>query len=96
LYKRIAAILAVSAIALSGCGDYDNEWSSQSNVRPVNTGTQYAVITDWTKIPADGGTKDIVIRILKIEGVCYIHSYTVYDTTLYQLTPTGKDCGPKS
>ena len=94
MYKRIAAILAVSAIALSGCGtDYD--WSTESNVKAANTGTSYAVISDWTKIPADGDTKDIVIRVLKIGDLCYIQSYSVYDTTLYQLTPTGRSCEPK-
>jgi hypothetical protein len=95
--RKVLAILAVSALSLSGCSEMTPEWSTNSNSAPVTDGVPYAVTNNWTLLPADHpDAKDLMMRLVKINGVCYLHTYMVYDSTQYQLIPTNRDCGPKS
>lgn len=87
------AILAATAIALSGCdltGDYTTE-EPLSNSGQLN-GTRYEVKTNWTRIPSNSGViSDVNVRILIIENVCYVQTGSEKDWQ-QSLVPTGSTC----
>ena len=88
------AVLAVSAVALSGCGNWTGDPTTEEplpNSGMLN-GTRHQVITNWTRVPSNSDVvSDIHIRILKIQDVCYVHTASEKDWQ-YSLVPTGRDC----
>lgn len=78
-------------LALSACVE-ESTGSTKSSVSVPNTGAQYVVLTDWTRIPANNdSTGDIMVRTIKIENVCYLQTASVKDW-MYSVVPTGATC----
>ena len=78
--------------SLTGCST-DNTYSSDSNMFPsTNRATTYTVVTDWAIINGDHESAiDKLIRIVKIENVCYLQTESIYDSG-YVFVPTGQSC----
>lgn len=87
--KRIVAlaILVVSAISLTACGTDPTVTGNK-----VGRSPGYVIVTDWTRIPSEEEyVSDIFVRTIKIEGICYLQSYSVREWQ-YELTPLSATC----